>query len=373
MALPTDYFVDPTGGTDDTTGDRGSVIGNPWKSVQFAMDDITRNSSNGDRVNVKAGGTDTLSAALDFTTYGAPTGTALFVLQGYTSTQGDGGVGDIDGGGNSIISSSRNGVHFIDMELHNSAANLLISMGNFNSLIRCELHDSDAAGVAPTTGFLAVGCHFHDINGKAIEVTRGAILYNHFKDGATQQFDGGAAEPAVSCKADDVVAHNIFDLLGNSYGITTTTGANGVVILNNTIYHPGGGSSNSGIIAGATSSSCVLNNYVEGMAASGIALNSGHVVILGHNAAFNNGTDFNFNGDITLNLGNNTVLAASGLTDPSNGDFSPTNETGMQSGGYLEELKSLTTTAASIDIGAVQAVIAAGGGGFFGRGIPLGF
>lgn len=372
MALPTDYFVDPTGGTDDTTGDRGSVVGNPWKSVQFAMDNITRDTSNGDRVNVKAGGTDTLSAALDFTTYGTPTGTALFVLQGYTSTQGDGGVGDIDGGGNSIISVAKNGVHFIDMELHNSAANPLINMASFNSLIRCELHDSDAAGVTPTTGFLAVGCHFHDIDGTAVKMTRGATIFCHFTDGATQKFDGGAALPAISCQADDVVAYNIFDLLGNSYGITTTPGANGVVILNNTIYHPGGGSSNSGIIPEATSSSCILNNYIEGMAASGIALNSGHPVILGHNAAFNNGTDFNFNGDITLNLGNNTSLAASGLTDPSNGDFSPTNETGMQSGGYLEELKSLTTTAASIDMGAIQAVISTGGG-FFRSGIPFGF
>lgn len=372
MALPTDFYVDPTAGTDDTTGDRGSVVGNPWKSVQFAMDNITRNTSSGDRVNVKAGGTDTLSAALDFSTYGTPTGTALFVLQGYTSTQGDGGVGDIDGGGNSIISVAKNGTHFIDMELHNSAANLLISLGSFNSLIRCELHDSDAAGVVPSTGFLAVGCYFHDINDTAVKMTRGVTVFCHFKDGDTQQFDGGAAQPAVSCQADDVVAHNIFDLLGNSYGITTTTGANGVIILNNTIYHPGGGSTNSGILATATSSSCVLNNYIEGMAASGIALNSGHVVILGHNAAFNNGTNFNFNGDITLNLGNNTVLAASGLTDPSNGDFSPTTEAGMQSGGYLEELKALTTTAASIDVGAVQAVISTGGG-FFRSGIPFGF
>lgn len=360
MGAPTNTFIDPTSGTDDTVGDRGAV-GNPYKSTQFSLDNTTRDSSNGDRINIKAGGTDTLSAALSLTTYGTPTGTAPLVFQGYTSAQGDRGIGDIDGGGNAIFSVAKTGIHFIDLKLHNSASNVLLNLAaSRDTLISCEIYDCDTDAVLTGAGFLAVGCYFHDINGKGVNLSRGSVLWCYFKNGSTQKFGG---DGAVTCSTDDLVAHCIFDLDGNSYGITTGAGAHGVVIINNTIYHPGGGSTNSGIIAAGNSVSCVMNNYIEGMAAGGITLNSGQPLILGHNSAFNNTTDFQLNGDVILNVGKNTSLSVTGLTDPSNGDFSPTDVDEMQSGGYLEVLKGLSTTSASIDIGAVQAVITAAAAG----------
>jgi len=93
MAI-TNYYVDPGGG-DDATGD-GS-IGTPWKTTQYALDHIVRNSTNGDQVNIKAGAADVLAASLSLATYGAPTYDAPLRFRGYTNIANDGGYGDIHG------------------------------------------------------------------------------------------------------------------------------------------------------------------------------------------------------------------------------------------------------------------------------------
>ena len=52
-----DYYVDPTSGS-DSNGGTSDV--DAWLTLEHAIATITRNTSHGDRINVKAGGTDTL-------------------------------------------------------------------------------------------------------------------------------------------------------------------------------------------------------------------------------------------------------------------------------------------------------------------------
>ena len=55
----TNYYVDPGSGSDVTgTG----TVGSPWASVQHALDNITRDATNGDQINIKAGTADVLSS-----------------------------------------------------------------------------------------------------------------------------------------------------------------------------------------------------------------------------------------------------------------------------------------------------------------------
>ena len=95
MAL-TEYYVAPSSGN-DTTGN-GLTDGTAWATVQKALDTITAGAG-GDRINVKndSGTDDVLASALTLATYGAPTNAAPLVIQGYTTTAGDGGIGGISG------------------------------------------------------------------------------------------------------------------------------------------------------------------------------------------------------------------------------------------------------------------------------------
>jgi hypothetical protein len=124
---PTDYFVDPNAG-DDGTGD-GSV-GNPWATIQNALDTITRDSTNGDRINVQSTTDDVLGSALSLATYGTPAFGAPLVFQGYTSSQGDGGVGGISGNNSVHIfnAAGTDHIYFIDMHLHNTGSNDIFTL-----------------------------------------------------------------------------------------------------------------------------------------------------------------------------------------------------------------------------------------------------
>ena len=87
-----------SGGTDPTDVKCTQAAGTallPFHTVQGALDLTTRNATDGDRINVKAGTADTLNATLSYTTYGTPVSGAILIIQGYTSTAGDGGIGEI--------------------------------------------------------------------------------------------------------------------------------------------------------------------------------------------------------------------------------------------------------------------------------------
>ena len=85
----TNYYVDPGSGSDVTgTG----TVGSPWASVQHALDNITRDATNGDQINIKAGTADVLSSPLTLATYGTTSATAPLSFRGYTSAAEDGGV-----------------------------------------------------------------------------------------------------------------------------------------------------------------------------------------------------------------------------------------------------------------------------------------
>jgi len=94
----TQTYVDYGSGS-DATGD-GS-IGTPWKTLQYAFDHLTRDTTDGNQVNLKAGTAHVNSAALDLATLiagGALSTTAPLIIRGYTSAANDGGMAEIDCG-----------------------------------------------------------------------------------------------------------------------------------------------------------------------------------------------------------------------------------------------------------------------------------
>jgi len=140
MAI-TQNYVDYGGGS-DATGD--GTIGTPWKTLQKAFDTLTRNATDGNQVNLKAGTPHVNAAALDLATFisgGALAEAAPLIVRGYTAAANDGGVGEIDCGGATMwAAATYDYVILADLEIHSGGDNNLVVLDTYCALFRCEVH-----------------------------------------------------------------------------------------------------------------------------------------------------------------------------------------------------------------------------------------
>lgn len=370
MGAPSAYFVDPTSGTDDTVGDRGTVVGNPWKSVQFALDSITRDATDGDVINVKAGGTDTLSAGLNYTSYGVSSATSPLIVRGYTSAAGDGGIGVISGGGSvGIFTTARSGVHIIDMHLHTCGAATIFNGGQENRLINVELDNTTGRAFSMSTNTLCYNCHFHNFGVQNAPGTTNTVMRCVFDiDGKTPGWlmlpnaglclidcllIGGGATACIRPLDDTkVIGCVFFGAGGTGKGIHHNGGRDGALILNN-IFE---GFSGSGGVAVDLHADTILSAY-------------------SHNSFFDNATDtVNVFTDIFGSV--NEVLSESPFTNAAGDDFSTPDNVGKvrsedggayPSGFKFGDTKLELNRGASQDAG--QAAAVGGGSGSRYRGL----
>lgn len=376
MANPTDYYVDPVGGN-DTTGN--GTIGTPWKSVQKALDTITRNGTDGDQINVKAGGDDILSSPLSIATYGTPSLLAPIIFRGYTAVAGDGGQGSISGGGTvAIIDSATNAVHsciFADMKLHNCPSGIIKQATGggtlFNGVFyRCELTNSNGWALDARMAKL-FGCYVHNVTGiYQITASSGWVLENcFFKSGPTYHFSVGVNAASNSGQ----IRGCIFKMGASGTAITyNSAGSIWFDVVGNTFWANGSTGRainfNSASIIGHT----IVGNIVTGFSGAGgvgiLMLAGSQCHIYGRNMFYNNTTHKTLS-DVTVNLGGDVTLSADPFIDAANDDFRikpalkalgwPTSFLGANSPAY-------------VDPGAVQRQEAGGGGqGFFLPETPL--
>lgn len=293
MGAPSEYYVDPSLGSD--TGD--GTVGTPWgratgSVIQYALDTgITRDATNGDRINIKAGTDDVLAANVSFATYGVPTASAAVIFQGYTATANDGGIGGIDGNGSfGINSGNTDFMRLVDLHIHNSGAGQLLHLDNDVFVLNCEFNNSThATSVSTDDNSQYFGCHFHDI--KKVEVLGDSTLANcYFKNDGTSDFTqtinftGGIA----------IAINNIFSLDGGSDAITLSSGA--CRFIGNSILSSSGTGTGITLASTAQNNKNVYNNMIEGFSGAGgigIEFNSGtgKYGIYAGNALFNNTTD----------------------------------------------------------------------------------
>ena len=181
MGAATEYYVDPTNGN-DTTGD-GSV-GTPWATVQKALNTITQDTTNGDRINLRDTSDDVLSSALSFATYGTPNVDYPLIIQGYTTSAGDGGIGGISGGGSVAIidSTSIDAVILIDLHLHNCGSAVVVRLDNWGTIYNCEVDNTTGDGIE-CDQYLISNCYVHNVGGRAIEVANGVVYGCYVENG----------------------------------------------------------------------------------------------------------------------------------------------------------------------------------------------
>jgi hypothetical protein len=251
-----DYFVDPVSGN-DTTGD-GS-IGNPWQTMQKAATQTTATGT----INLKSSGTNTLAAAL---TLGySPAHNTSLLIQGYDSTQGDGGIGTISGGGSfGMFNAAYDAIQLKDLHLTNSGAAVIVNLNDWIRIIRCEIDGTTGDGIFIGSFALVMECNIHNCGGNAIEFESGVVHGNYCKNGTN---DFTTAIVCANVAGENSIQFNICSLDGSSNGIGFSLGSSDNInaCRHNSLYTTGTGT---GILlsnnARAGENHDITNNLIEG-------------------------------------------------------------------------------------------------------------
>jgi hypothetical protein len=310
MAALTETYIDPAIAADSGTG----VIGDPYGDVQYALNTKTRDATNGDRFNIKAGTDEILAATLSFATYGTPTASAPLVFSGYTSAAGDGGQGGISGnGGNfNVFDGSKIAVSFVDLELHNTGSASICKFGTSGcNFFNCEIHNTTSYGLEDNASIgTVVGCYIYDFDADGILLDSGACVGNYIvcDNAANRAINfAPATSPFVT-----VASRNIISITADSNGIIANS-AHNTVIQNNSVFTTFAGTKRGIFINGGHGSGAVMNNVVEGFSGVGGAgievPAAAQCGILGYNSVFNCTDAYDLTGDVTINLGNNETLS----------------------------------------------------------------
>ena len=258
------YFVDPANGIDMpiATG----TIANPWRSVQYALDNIVRNTSTGDQINLRSTAADVLSATLDTSTYGSTASNVVgLAIVGYDNAENDGGFGILDGndGGFPIFDGTignQRGHMFRELELRNcGTAACIFKHAIYGHINHCWLHGCDNRGIdAVQTLSYVTDCLIDDVG--TVGIYRASVADgNHIRQ-------TGARTMTAAIETLTHADHNYISINGTTDGIHTLgaihTGASG-----NTIISDGG--TGKGIHDTSARGGQYRNNRIKGFSGVG--------------------------------------------------------------------------------------------------------
>lgn len=373
MAI-THSYVD-YGAGNDTTGD--GTIGTPWKTLQKAFNTLTRNTTDGNQVNLKAGTAHVNAAALDLTTFvagGALSATAPLILRGYTSAANDGGIGEIDCGGATMFASAYDYLVLADLECHTFGDANGVAIGGSCVLWNCEIHKgaSSPSGrnlINCTNDVRVLNCYIHSAGaGAARGINAGSSLFaagNYIAIGSSVS----GASYSLVCGAGSTITHNI---IAAAHAGTTGMYAGYGVVTNNVLRNAAAGTADAIYLDSSRLTIVLTNNIIAGWSGAGgegvVAANN--IGPFGYNAFYNNTANYRIVDQTYLSLtANDVALAADPFTDAANGDFSLTDaaKAALRSLGWpAAYLGAHANTDAHITIGPLQygPTPAAAGGGF---------
>jgi len=330
-----EVYVDPSIAADSGTG----TIGDPYGDLEYAIRQTTFDTTNGTRVNIKAGAAEVLAAELSTgaladtvtTPAWAYNTVAVFVLQGYTSVAGDGGLASITLP-NTVTalfdSVTASGVHIADLVISGDPSSRFFRVDDYNSIQRCSfVYTGSASNIPGVLGANYVNvsdCYFSGFTSFHLILTIGGSIrrchFDHTQDIVT--VGGNVVQPGYGT----VMEYNTirYHFASNDDAIQTAAEA---VVCNNSIYGYGG-STGAGIVTGLVGA-LVENNLIEGFSGVGgagvkVLASNHHYTTLHGNAIYDCTTPIdasNFSG--LLDYGDNEVLTASPFNDAANGDFSP--------------------------------------------------
>jgi len=357
MGALTNVYVAATSGNDGT-GDGSS--GAPYKTLQYLLNNHTKDTTNGNFINLS--GTDVLSASLSLATWGAGSATARQVFRTWVGGPDGDGVIDGNAGNFVIFAGGVNYITFYDLELTNTGTASILTNLQFGEVINCIVHKSGTTGIhcGGGTNFISnnyiYDCAVVGVQGATSGVQ---IISNYFANGPTNDFSssfGAILTQANQCS----IYRNILSIDSASLGIVIADGVLGTLVKNNSILSASG--TGKGIVCGNASLSYILNNLVEGFSGvGGVGISAtGDLLMSSNNALYNNTTQYSITDQTVLGDDNETLgatpFAKSGSDTFANRAvyFAPVDTGNVQGGAYPTELR--------LDKGAVQHADPAAGG-----------
>jgi hypothetical protein len=353
----TQIYVNPAINGNSGTG----TIGDPYGDLQYALNTITRNTTDGDQINIKAGTAEVLAAALTLATYGTPSRSAKLTFRGYASAAGDGGVGVINcAGAYALFAATYSNFILLDLRVTAAGAAEIVTMGTESAVIRCEIDTTTGIGLRLSTGSQALNCYVHDCGSYSVVVAGNGSV-------AQGNYIVSAAAAGLYLVASGIVIGNIVKCADSSNGLQDT-GYSAPVCANNVLFAAAG--TGKGISIGDNGGGSYINNIVVGFSGAGgvgiLSHANSAVALLGYNAFYNNTTPQSLAG-VSSMTGGDVTLAADPFTDAANGDFSLTAaaKTALRSLGWpASYLGAHANTNPHVTIGPMQygPTPAAGGG-----------
>ncbi len=341
-----DVYIDPATGN-DLSGDGSSAY--PYASLQGAYDSTT--PADDTVFYLSDAASDVLTADFNST---SPNNwnSSRHVIRGWD--RGNGGYGVIDGDGSYTAGggSSQGAIwHKIEFTNGKTTGNLFYAGG---ACIDCKFTNTGGTSykINPRNCTL-IGCVIDNVgsSNNGTFTNGGGQTWMHkclFKEGSNYVYKVYRGYlRATNC---------VFWLNGGG-GVMWDGGT--YEFTNCTLYQQSTGTGAGISPAGSVGRRVITNCYFEGW---GTGFNAAYGINIALNNAFYNNTA-NANSassHMYYDAGTDLVLSASGLTDPSNGDFTPTSD--LIAKGFPTNLPG-TSTATNFPINAITAASSSGGGG----------
>ncbi len=362
MAAMSETYVDPSIAGDSGTG----TSGDPYGDLQYALNTMTRDATNGDRINVKAGTDEILAAALSFATYGTPAANARCHFEGYTTTAGDGvptGTAGIDcastysciGGGTIDY------IGFKNMHIHKSGAAAIFNVGDSFTFVNCEIENTTGRGLDLNGSGTVFNCHVHTVGTPAIIVVSSSIVYHNYIEVA----DGSAKRAIHLGGGNCICGFNCIRLTGSGNDSTGIGYKDVSLVFHNSIWSDAG--TGTGIMQGSTTNIGLMiwGNVVQGFSGVGgvgmVLSSDDELLLYGANQLYDNATHVTLSADLVGSKMADDVAptASAPMADPANEDFEANDV--IKDTGLFATFKG-SATSQFLDAGAAQQEEPAGGG-----------
>ena len=285
------FYIDSSAGS----GGAGTS-GDPWGSIQEAIDNATVGSYNVGIFNCK--GSETWSSDLDFSSWGGSYG---MMLRGYTSTAGDGGRYGIDIDGNPWPNGQKNYWVFCDLNVTNSGSDASFfdhSNAYYTWFINCKFSDWNVGSGNPVLKphdrtARILNCEFTDIEGWCVGECLCTVDSCFFSNSGTREIETACGSL--------VCLNSVFSLSGASDGWVQERAA---YCVNNSFFSNGGSGTGAEAEKGQNYISSNLFEGFSGTGGVGLKLRSyGYEMrpVCYKNSAYNCTTNFDLN-DTGLHL-----------------------------------------------------------------------
>lgn len=355
MTGPVNYYVDPAINANSGTG----TIGDPFGDLQYALNTITRSTTVGDQINIKAGTAEIQTSAITLATYGSPT---KLILRGYTTSANDGGKCEINFGSSSVkffASSSYTNIAIIDATIvlpngqlqfggNATVENCVISIAGVTTGPATTVRNSKITNLTSFSGVLLsysgcvlTGCwiessadgHAVYQNGSVCTITGNIILAKSVTTGGIRLINNIVQA--------NFVTHNTI--------ISTVPSTDAAINIRSTVKNEG----------------IVTNNLIHGFSGAGGAAIKNDAFNTRYTGTIRANRWYNCANGVTATeadvITDNSVLSESPFVDFASGDYRV--KESVAGIGWPNSLAGVVGATNSVDLGALQRV-ASGASGF---------